>query len=103
MDPEFDELKREFLAEAQTKIDEIASLLSGADGPTSRERMLYLAHQLKGAGGSYGFARISTEAAAIETVLERIANDPTDDQTQELRSRIRNTGEEISQRLEELG
>lgn len=103
MDPEFDELKKEFLAEAQLKIEEIRSLLNGSDGPADRERMLYLAHQLKGAGGSYGFQRISTEAAAIETVLEKIDGEPTDDQTGELTSRIGNTVEEIRQRLDELG
>ena len=102
MDPEFDELKREFLAEAETKIREIESLLNGSEGSPSRDRMIYLAHQLKGAGGSYGFERISTEAAAIETVLEKIADKPTDDQKSELATRIRNTAEEIGQRLQEL-
>ncbi len=102
MDPEFDELKREFLAEAEAKIKEIESLLTGEDGPKSRQRMLYLAHQLKGAGGSYGYQRISTESAAIETVLEKIDTEPTDNQTQELTSRIRNTIDEIRQRMEEL-
>lgn len=103
MDPEFDELKKEFLVEARVKIDEIASLLNGSDGRTDRDRMLYLAHQLKGAGGSYGFQRISTEAAAIETVLEKIDGEPTEEQTEELTTRIRNTVDEIQQRLDELG
>lgn len=102
MDPEFDELKREFLAEAEAKIREIESLLADQDGPAARDRMIYLAHQLKGAGGSYGFQRISTEAAAIETVLEKVAGSPTDDQSAELSARIANTVEEISQRLQEL-
>ncbi len=72
MDPEFDELKREFLADAASKLDEIEEQLrgDGAEGDASRERAFYLAHQLKGAGGSYGFATISTEAAALEKDLE---------------------------------
>ena len=102
MDPEFDELKREFLAEAESKIKEIESLMGDKDGGRARERMIYLAHQLKGAGGSYGFQRISTEAAAIETVLEKIGESPTADQSSELASRVANTAEEISQRLQEL-
>ena len=32
--------------------------------------MTYLAHQLKGSGGSYGFQRISTDAAELEKAVE---------------------------------
>ncbi|HVR44932.1 MAG TPA: Hpt domain-containing protein [Thermoanaerobaculia bacterium] len=73
MDPEFDELKRDFLEEASAKVKEIAALLErdGIGDLAARERALYLAHQLKGAGGSYGFSSISTEAAGLETDLER--------------------------------
>jgi chemotaxis protein histidine kinase CheA len=72
MDAEFDDLKREFLVEAEEKVREIQNLLDGgSESRESLDRMLYLSHQLKGAGGSYGFARISTEAAAIEGALEK--------------------------------
>lgn len=77
MDFEFDELKREFLLEATSKVAEIASLLKGEGmADSARERAFYLAHQLKGAGGSYGFATISTEAAALEKDLEKTPPDP---------------------------
>ena len=69
-DPELDELKREFLAEAQEKVKEMAGALDGKRSPESVDRVIYLAHQLKGSGGSYGFQRISTEAADLEKTLE---------------------------------
>jgi HPt (histidine-containing phosphotransfer) domain-containing protein len=98
MDLEFDELKREFLAEATSKVEEIASLLQNRGmGDPERERAFYLAHQLKGAGGSYGFSVISTEAAALEVDLER---SPLD--TGEIRKRVAHLSEVIRQRQEEL-
>ena len=69
MDFEFDELKKEFLEEAGGKVREIEELVSKNDDP-SKQRALYLTHQLKGAGGSYGFATISSEAASLEADLE---------------------------------
>jgi len=75
MDFEFDELKKEFLTEAEGKIREIVDFLK-ADKPDrpALDRMIYLAHQLKGAGGSYGFQTISTEAAALEGVVEQLSH-----------------------------
>lgn len=70
MDFEFDELKREFLEEAEGKVREIESLARTNGNDAARQRALYLTHQLKGAGGSYGFATISTEAASLEAELE---------------------------------
>ena len=64
-DPELDELKREFLAEAQEKVDEIQSMLGRDRTPQLLDRLVYLAHQLKGSGGSYGFQAISTDAAEL--------------------------------------
>jgi HPt (histidine-containing phosphotransfer) domain-containing protein len=98
MDFEFDELKREFLVEATSKVDEIASLLKGDPiGDSARERAFYLAHQLKGAGGSYGFAVISTEAAALEKDLEKSPPDPS-----ALEKRVANLSEVIRERQAEL-
>lgn len=97
MDFEFDELKREFLRDATSKIDEIATLLDGGIGESERERAFYLAHQLKGAGGSYGFATISTEAAALESELEK---SPPDAAT--IRTRVTHLGEVIRERQAEL-
>ena len=74
MDFEFDDLKREFLSEADGKLKEIRSKYEEGFPPRAEqlERMIYLAHQLKGAGGSYGFATISTESAELERELEVI-------------------------------
>ncbi|MHB0970799.1 MAG: Hpt domain-containing protein [Thermoanaerobaculia bacterium] len=72
MDEEFAELRREFLVEADEKVRDIKRAWTSGS-PEERvalERMIYLAHQLKGAGGSYGFQTISTEAAALENALE---------------------------------
>jgi HPt (histidine-containing phosphotransfer) domain-containing protein len=100
MDPEFDELKREFLAEARVKVDEIERTLSDeSDGHLSR--IIYLAHQLKGAGGSYGFQKISTEAAEIERVAEN-SEDSSGVGLQQIRVRIDSLREEISARESEL-
>jgi HPt (histidine-containing phosphotransfer) domain-containing protein len=74
VDLELDELKREFLAEAKDKVREIESQLDGQRSEASLERLTYLAHQLKGSGGSYGFQRISTDAAELEKAVEGLAN-----------------------------
>lgn len=70
VDLELDELKREFLAEADEKVREIQEKLGGEQSADVLERLTYLAHQLKGSGGSYGFPRISTDAAELEKAVE---------------------------------
>ena len=70
VDRELLELKREFLGEAEAKAREIQRMLDGERDSASTERLGYLAHQLKGAGGSYGYQEISDEAAAIEKGVE---------------------------------
>src|SRR5262249_54859082 len=70
VDPELDALKREFLGEARDKVREIETHLEVERSPKSLERMTYLAHQLKGSGGSYGFERISSDAAELEKAIE---------------------------------
>ena len=69
VDVELNDLKREFLDEARVKVDEMQTALESASAE-SLDRVTYLAHQLKGAGGSYGYERISTDAAALEKALE---------------------------------
>lgn len=70
MDHELDELRREFLAEADEKVREMQTALDGGASSESLERLAYLAHQLKGSGGSYGYQRISADAAEIEKAVE---------------------------------
>jgi HPt (histidine-containing phosphotransfer) domain-containing protein len=70
VDHELNELKREFLGEARAKVSEMQSAVAGADDSETRNRLAYLAHQLKGSGGSYGYQRISDEAAELEKGVE---------------------------------
>jgi HPt (histidine-containing phosphotransfer) domain-containing protein len=99
VDLELDELKREFLAEADEKIREIESKLSDRS-PETLERVSYLAHQLKGSGGSYGFQRISTDAAELESAIERLAHGEAMDET--IRQHAANLRSEIDRRSREL-
>lgn len=71
VDYELDELKREFLDEARGKVDDMQAALDGG-GADSLERLAYLAHQLKGSGGSYGYQSISDNAAELEKLIESL-------------------------------
>lgn len=73
VDRELEALKREFLAEAKAKVQEIATI-GGSRDSESLDRLAYLAHQLKGSGGSYGYAGISNDAADIERAVEQITS-----------------------------
>ena len=103
MDFELDELKREFLVEAEEKVREIERAF---DAPRSREsidRMSYLAHQLKGSGGSYGFQRISTHAADLEKALETAVKETSDESLEaKIREHVAELRSEIEQRSREL-
>ena len=72
VDHELNELKREFLDEAREKVTEMETALDSVRERESLDRLAYLAHQLKGSGGSYGYERISTDAAALEKVVESL-------------------------------
>ena len=103
VDPEFDELKREFLAEADEKVREIQAKLDGDRGPQSLERLVYLAHQLKGSGGSYGFQRISTDAAELEKAVELLNSGQQDDRLEErIQQHAVNLRAEVDRRTREL-
>jgi HPt (histidine-containing phosphotransfer) domain-containing protein len=80
VDYELNELRREFLDEARGKVEEMHSVLNAGGANASLERLAYLAHQLKGSGGSYGYQRISDDAAELEKAVEsRTASDGGDD------------------------
>lgn len=104
VDPELNELKREFLDEADLKAREIESSLEGRFNGGSLDRLAYLAHQLKGSGGSYGYGRISSDAAEIEKAAEVLASGAHPDGIEEkihglvasLRQEIEKSREEIS-------
>lgn len=93
VDPELDELRREFLAEAAEKVREIETALESA----SMDRVTYLAHQLKGSGGSYGFKQISSVAAELEKTAEKSGDEA------KLRECAGSLRTEIEERAKELG
>jgi HPt (histidine-containing phosphotransfer) domain-containing protein len=82
VDRELEALKREFLTEAKAKVQEIATMVGGPRDSGSLDRLAYLAHQLKGSGGSYGYARISDDAAEIERAVEQITTGDDGDHTE---------------------
>ena len=79
VDHELNELRREFLDEAREKVDEMQSALEKVRERDALDRLAYLAHQLKGSGGSYGYQRISTDAAQLEKAVESITDGGTSD------------------------
>lgn len=97
VDFELDELKREFLVEAEEKVRDIEAAFDAQRSRESIERMSYLAHQLKGSGGSYGFQRISTHAANLEQALES----PTPEE-EKIRQYVTDLRGEIEERTREL-
>ncbi|MCU1350114.1 MAG: hypothetical protein JWO56_3144 [Acidobacteria bacterium] len=101
VDLELDELKREFLAEAEEKVREIAAAVAGERTPEVLDRLAYLAHQLKGSGGSYGYQKISTDAAELEKAVEQLAagNGAADHGIQQHVTGLR---DEIARRMAEL-
>lgn len=104
VDQELDDLKREFLAEAEQKVREMQTALGAAKTPDALHRVGYLAHQLKGSGGSYGYSRISADAAEIEKTVES-ANDGSLDPTaeQKIQQHVVSLRTEIETRVRELG
>ena len=102
VDYELDELRREFLTEAQEKVREIESALAAASDAKSLERLAYLAHQLKGSGGSYGYQRISTDAAEIEKAVEGIAKGDSMSIKDKIRQHVDSLRSEIDRSTQEL-
>jgi chemotaxis protein histidine kinase CheA len=103
VDRELEALKREFLTEAKAKVQEIATMTSGPRDSQSLDRLAYLAHQLKGSGGSYGYARISDDAAEIERAVERITAGENGDRTEAtLREKTDSLQKAVDQAFAEL-
>lgn len=102
LDPELDELKREFLTEATEKVREIQEALENKANSEAVDRLAYLSHQLKGAGGSYGYERISAEAAEIEKAAERIAAGDGANINGSLQQHVINLRAEVQKGLREL-
>jgi HPt (histidine-containing phosphotransfer) domain-containing protein len=102
VDHELNELKREFLVEAKGKVNEMQAALE-RPSPENFDRLSYLAHQLKGSGGSYGYQRISADAAELEKAVERIvATNPNGDVDARLQQHVINLRSEIDRCAREL-
>ncbi len=74
-DPEFLELRRQFVREARGNVREMATVLAAAGvvlpAGDAGLRFRKLAHDLRGSGGSYGFPIVSLYGAEAEdTYLE---------------------------------
>ena len=103
VDHELDELKREFLDEALEKVDEMQSVLAaGKCDSASLDRLAYIAHQLKGSGGSYGYQRISDHATELEKAIESSAGRDDHELDEEIHTHVKNLRSEIEGGLKEL-
>lgn len=102
VDHELDELRREYLAESVAKVLEMEASIDGGQLPQSVDRLTTLAHQLKGSGGSYGFGRISAEAAEVEKAAERMMHGEND-ALAAVREHVANLSEEITKEQKALG
>ena len=102
VDYELNELKREFLDEADAKVREIEESLQGRFNGGSLDRLAYLAHQLKGSGGSYGYASISSNAAEIEKAAEAIVSGKSDRAEEKIRGFIASLRDEITRSRKDL-
>lgn len=104
VDYELNELRREFLDEALEKVDEMQSTFDAQRDHNSLDRLAYLAHQLKGSGGSYGYQRISDDAAELEKAIESLAesNGEGSSLDEKIRTHVGNLRSEIETATREL-
>jgi HPt (histidine-containing phosphotransfer) domain-containing protein len=85
-DPDMREIVREFALELPGRADVLESLLAAR----AWKDLSVLAHQLKGAGGGYGFAPVSELAGGLEQALrDRVAPDEIERRTHELAELLR--------------
>ncbi|MFI5314875.1 MAG: Hpt domain-containing protein [Myxococcota bacterium] len=71
-DPDMLEIVREFAAELPARVAKLEAHLSAGE----LRELQTLAHQLKGAGGGYGFPLITELAASLESALKQGADAP---------------------------
>jgi len=70
-DPDMVEIVQEFAAELPERAAEIEKTVAAGD----LERLRTLSHQLKGAGGGYGFDRITEVSAELEDAVKAEAGE----------------------------
>lgn len=69
-DPDMLDIVREFAAELPDRAAELRELLASGD----MDQLQTVSHQLKGAGGGYGFAEITEKAASLEQSVKEGAD-----------------------------
>lgn len=105
VDDELNALKREFLDEAREKVEEMQSAIdSGGRDGALLDRVAYLAHQLKGSGGSYGYQQISDDAAELEKAVETLAEQGSEETSldEKIRRHVTNLRSEIDTAAKDL-
>lgn len=65
-DPDMSDLVQEFVAELPARIDSVVNAFKSRE----TKDLLRISHQLKGAGGGYGFPSITDAAAKVEHLLK---------------------------------
>jgi HPt (histidine-containing phosphotransfer) domain-containing protein len=65
-DPNMAEIVREFASELGERVEALETCLGSGD----YDQLRTLAHQLKGAGGGYGYPLITESCAALEQALK---------------------------------
>jgi HPt (histidine-containing phosphotransfer) domain-containing protein len=95
MSDELRELQREYLTDVTRKVAQIREhgRTLAADFKDAFPRLLFLAHQLKGSGGSFGFPRITELAQRMRVELsefldDEVASRPTPDELMSKLDRI---------------
>lgn len=72
-DPDMREIVQEFVEDLKERTREIEQALAAR----GYDQLRTLAHQLKGAGGGYGFDAITESAGQLEHALKEAADDAT--------------------------
>lgn len=79
-DPDMIDIVQQFVAELPGRLGKLRDALHSGDW----DRLVVLAHQLKGAGGSYGYPDISEVARQIEADARARAGRPAEKRLQKL-------------------
>lgn len=77
-DPEFQEMRRLFVGESAERVRELAGLLESAGPELPRgplgSRFRKIAHDLRAAGGAYGFPVVTLHAGDVEDAYVEMGN-----------------------------
>ncbi len=81
-DPDLADIVKMFVAEMPKRIEAIVASWEQQELETLKR----LAHQLKGAGGGYGFESVSVQAGKLESTLEELGRGNGTNTNQQLRA-----------------